>query len=226
MIGFAKSEKFRMWQASNSAVAQRQGHAHEKEISIESYVAPGLPVTISNVVAVADQRNNQDDDWAEVLKFSVASRSEERLTSLSLVLLDFNAGGRLRQVDGWAKKVEPAPDGVTEIVLELKRRVKPGSRLVLTIERVNGVDSMRDVPFTDLAQTVAALVEGKTPEAPAVQRADAPLPEDFSSSLCHNAFTRAMNVSQAGDRTRVTSYTCDQNNFSWSFTFNGKLLTR
>jgi hypothetical protein len=198
----------------------------QKEIPLESYVVPGLPVAISNVVAVADQRNNQNDDWAAILKFSATSQSAEKLTNLTLVLFDFNGGGHLRQVDGWSKKVELSPAKATEIVLGLKRRVTPGNRLVLTIERVNEVDGAHDVSFTDLARTVATLVEGKTPQAPAVQRAAGPITDDYGSILCHNAFVRAMNVSQAGDRTRVTSYTCDQNNLSWSFTFNGKILTQ
>jgi hypothetical protein len=226
MIGIAKTGKLRVWQAYGSNMAQPQGPAPKKEISIESYVVPGLPITMSNIVVVADKRNNQNDDWAEVLKFSVTNQGEERLTSLNLALLDFNRGGHLRQVDGWVKKVEMAPDSATEVVLGLKRRVTSGSRLVLTIERVNGVEGVQEVHFTDLAQTIAALVWGETPQAPGVQRADTPIPDDHSSSLCHNAFIRAMNLSQAGDRTRVTSYTCDQNNLSWSFTFNGKLLTR
>jgi hypothetical protein len=198
----------------------------QKEILIDSYVVPGLPVTLSNVIAQVDQQDNQNDDWAAALQFSVKSQSKSKLTGLNLALLDFNGAGRLSQVDGWVKTIELLPAGSTEVRVELKRRITPGDRLVLAIERVNGTEGTRDVSFTDLARTVAALVTAAPTQAPAVQFASTALPDDYGSSLCRNALARAMALSQAGDKTRVTSYTCDQYDRSWSITFNGKILTQ
>lgn len=203
---------------------QQQPTPQLKTFPLNFYVAPGFPLVVSNAVIISPKAANEKQEGVALAKFTVTNRDAAKVNSLYLALLDFQNAAKLRRVDGWVKDVRLAPGSSTEITFELGRRVTMGDKLILAIERVNGVEATRDTNFLDLAQNVAAVLSGGNPAGPRIESSSAILPDDSGAALCSNAFRRAMALTQTGDKSGVTSFTCDQAERSFTFTFNGKTL--
>lgn len=203
---------------------QQQPTPQLKTFPLDFYIAPGFPVAVSNAVIISPKAANEKQDNIAQAKFTVANRDAARVNSLYLAILDFQNAAKLRRVDGWVKDVRLAPGSSTEITFELGRRVTQGDKLILAVERVNGEAATRDADFLDLAQNVAAALNGGNPAGPRIETSSAPLSDDSGAALCSNAFRRAMALTQTGDKSGVTSLACDQAGRSFTFTFNGKTL--
>jgi hypothetical protein len=112
-----------------------------------------------------------------------------------------------------------------EMELPLGRRLPNGNRLLLVVERANGVTNCWETDFADLARGVAASVVGQASFNTAARQKQ-PVQDDSGASLCINGYRRAQALAQVGVGSGVTSYICDQHEGSYQFTFNGKVLTR
>ncbi|MFN0110747.1 MAG: hypothetical protein ACKVZH_17955 [Blastocatellia bacterium] len=207
-------------------VAPRQQPTPEvKMFSLPVYVASGFPVVIANPVVLSPKVANEKQDRAASARFTIANHDTNKINSVNLVLMEFQGAARLRRVDSWIKDVSLNAGASTEITVELERRVLPGDKLVLAVERVNGSATTRDSNFLALARAVADSVSGNNPPPLAIQSSTPPLPDDSGAALCSNGFRRAMTLVQAGDRSSMTSFTCDQADRSFVFTFSGKSLS-
>lgn len=204
---------------------QQQPTPEVKVFSLPVYVASGFPVVIANPVVLSPKVANEKQDRAASARFTIANRDTNKINSVNLVLMEFQGAARLWRVDSWIKEVSLNAGASTEITVELERRVLPGDKLVLAVERVNGSATTRDSNFLDLARAVADSLTGNNPPPLAVQNLTPPVPDDSGAALCSNAFRRAMTLTQAGDRTSVTAFTCDQAERSYVFTFSGKSLS-
>jgi hypothetical protein len=232
-FGYANDGAFKSWlggfsrkPARASGVAAQSPSAPAKVIALDAYVAPGVPVALSNVVAEVEKTDNDKVDGVARVKFQLMTPGSAAVGSVSLTLFEFNGGGRLRRVGGWLREVGLSPGSPQDASLELRRRLTNGDRLVLAVERASGAAGTWETSFTDLAQAVALLVTGRGPLTPAVQASAQQLPDDFGADYCAGALRRAMALSQAGDKASVTSFGCNQSDRSYSFTYQGKSLTR
>lgn len=206
--------------AAKAAVASAD--QAQKVIALESYVPPGVPVALTNAVALIDKTDNPAVDGPAQVRFNVAAPGGEALASLSLALFEFD-GNKLRRVQGWLRNANLSPTAPAEITLDLNRRLKPGGRTVLAVERASGQAGTWETAFADLATAVAG---GKVPVAPAVNHSAEPLPDDYGAAFCADALRRAMALKQVGDRENVTSLACDRTGRTFGFTYNGKSLTQ
>lgn len=194
-----------------------------QQINVLTYAPPGAPVVFSNLTVDNDRTGSRQ--VISSLKVRVATPGNDRLTSLNLMLFEFDSGGALRRVDGWVRDVDITAGRNMEITLPVERRARDGHRLALALERANGADRRWETDFADLARGVAAAVGSHPPIDPTV-RQEQPDVDDTGASLCGNGYRRALALAEAGDGSGITSYTCNQSERSYQFTFNGKVLTR
>ncbi|MGE0133400.1 MAG: hypothetical protein AB7U82_35435 [Blastocatellales bacterium] len=221
VTAIAFSHRSREWP---QAAAQQEAQAQPSpQISALTYVPPGAPVVFSNLTISGDQ--NGARRFLSSLKLRVATPGNDRLTSLNLMLFEFDAEGKLRRVDGWVRDVDLDAGKTTELTLPVERRAREGHRLALALERANGAAKRWEADFADLAKGVAAAASGNPPVSPSV-RQEQPAEDDTGASLCGGGYRRALALAQAGDGSGITSYTCDQHERSYQFTFNGKVLTK
>jgi hypothetical protein len=192
----------------------------QKTFPLNTYVARGFPLLVSNAVVVSTRGASEKSDAPATARFTVANRDTARINSLTLTIFEFQ-GNRLRRVDGWIRDVALNANATADITLDLARRVTAGDKLILAIERTNGPSATRDVNF--LALAVNASASGVPPDTP-VTSAGQPLPDDVGPSFCHNVLRRVMTLKNAGDRTSVTALSCDQADRSYTFSFNNKAL--
>ncbi len=214
----------RAWLYKTGLASQQEAQAQSPaQIGALTYVPPGAPVVFSNLTISGDQTGARQ--FLSSLKLRVATPGNDRLTSLNLMLFEFDAEGKLRRVDGWVRDVDLAAGKFTELTLPVERRARGGHRLALALERANGPGRRWETDFADLAKGVAAAASGNPPVNPAV-RQEQPAEEDTGAALCGSGYRRALALAQAGDGSGITSYTCDQHERSYQFTFNGKVLTK
>ena len=191
----------------------------------QTFVPDGLPVVLSDLNTITETRGKNKQAFVSALRFRAVTPGSDRLTSLNLMVFEFDSEGKLRQVNGWVRPVDLSSDKSAEIELPLGRRLPNGNRLLLVVERANGVTNCWETDFADLARGAAASVVGQT-SFNAAARQEQPVQDDSGASLCINGYRRADALAQLGDGSGITSYTCDQHEGSYQFTFNGKVLTR
>lgn len=204
------------------ATTQQEAQQAPVQVSALAYVPPGAPIIFSNLVIDSEQ-DGARSQFLSSLKLRVATPGTDRLTSLNLMLFEFDAGNRLRRVDGWIRGVDLAVGRTTDITLPIQRRARAGQRFVAALERAGGAAKRWETDFSGLAMGVASLVGGGPPFTPVVTQLQ-PVADDSGAALCGNGSRRALALAQIGDRIGITSYTCDQHDRSYQFTFNGKSL--
>lgn len=192
-------------------------------IAPQAFVPDGLPVAFSNLNAVTENSGDNKQAFVSALQFQVATPGSDQLTSLNLMVFEFDSDGKLQQVDGWIRPVSLSSGKAAEITLPLERRLPAGNRLLLTVERAGGAAKRWETNFTDLARGSASAIGGGQ-SAASLARNEAPAPDDTGAAVCSNAFRRAMALANSGEKSGLTSFTCNQHKRSFSFSFNGKSL--
>ncbi|HMV49107.1 MAG TPA: hypothetical protein PLD20_30950 [Blastocatellia bacterium] len=190
-----------------------------------SYFNPaGLPVRI--VTAAANAEKN-----AASLSYSIINTSGSEISGLDLVLFEFDRTGKLLKSQAWNLQTSLKVGANLNFSQRLKPRLAADSRLVLSVEAVRGdADISRNsathwqVGFTELAQTVAILANGgRDPNLQSTQRS-AGIPELSGAAYCSDAFAKAFQLSKLSDGKALSSFTCDRNERTFVFGFNGKDL--
>lgn len=223
-VSRAKSGRVVTLPVKGLAVEPSQAIPIPKTIPLAAFVATGMPVVLSNVAALTARAENEKTDRPAQLRFTVAGAGRNDLTSLNLLLYDFDEQGLLRRVDGWIKNIDLAAErGAATITIDLERRLQPNHKQVLAVERVNSEKGTWEAKPVDLSRAAANALAGAQANA-AIQRADVSLPDDYGAAVCSNGFSRAQLLTLAGDGTNITSYTCNQQERSFTFTFAGKTL--
>ena len=179
------------------------------------FVPQGMPVTLSEAGLTIERPGKSAAELITNLTLRVAAQAGIALSSLTLIAFEFEAGGKPRRIDGWIRTLEA---GENEISLPVNRRLRPGGRLVLTVERANAADRSWSAEMGSLARGAAAVLAGQTPPE-AVARQETTTAEDAGSALCANGLRRVRRVAESyspSDRAAISSFTCDQRERSFS----------
>jgi hypothetical protein len=185
-----------------------------------------MPVTIAGLTVVSEEidnaRTGKKSSGPAQLKFRIQPQGREKLTSVNLMLFEFDEKGVLYRVDGWVRNPDFARAGGEEVILDLNRRVPAGRKLMLTVERLNG-EQPRETVFQELAQAANGKAVGNPVNSPGVSHRTEPLPDESGADLCNNALRRAVSLMQSsdkkGDKSGITSLRCDQQDRSFTFTY-------
>lgn len=205
--------------------AERAQGASPTVLALQSFVPDGLPIVLSSLNAVTENRGDNKQAFVSFLRFRAVTPSSDQLTSLNLMVFEFDSADKLRQVDGWIKLVDLSSGQAAEITLPLERRLPLGNRLLLAVERAGGATGRWETNFTDLAHGSASVIAGGRSPA-GLARNESPAPDDTGAAVCSNAFRRAMALADSGEKSGLTSFTCNQHKRSFSFSFNGKSLSK
>jgi hypothetical protein len=232
VLGYARSITW--WRGSHktSEIIASPAAQAANPIPLGAFVAGDLPVVLSGLTIVKDAPaiNGEGRDAAQSeglprLRFRVASKGRANVKSLTFAFFDFDERGLLRRVDSWARAVDLTESrGPAEITLDLDRNPPPNHRQVLAIEHARGDSATWRAQFQGLARAANKVSAGLPVPAAIVNQSEKALPDAAGSILCSNGFRKAMLLAQLGDGQSPTSFICDQNNRSFSFTFNGKDL--
>jgi hypothetical protein len=181
--------------------------------------ASGLPVRMTAATAVNDR-------GASTLNYTFSNAGTTTVNSVDLVAFDFNPAGRLMNVQTWNLQANMDAGTSQSLSLNLKRRVTPGRRLVISVESVRGDAGMWQVGFDELAQAIAASITGPQGTVPAAKHSTEKTPESYGAAFCSDAFGRAFRLSKIGDGKALSAFTCDREQRFSAFGFNAKSLTR
>jgi hypothetical protein len=194
---------------------------------IASYFNPaGMPVRIATTTAGTDK-------GATSLNYSIANTSGTEISSLDLVLFDFDPAGKLMKSQAWNLQTSLKAGASANFSQRLKSRATKNSRLILSVEAVRSdADFSRNtatgwqVGFNELAQTVALVATGG--KDPGLQSAQRPtkIAELAGSAYCSDAFVKAFQLSKISDAKALSSFTCDHHERTFVFGFNGKDLVQ
>lgn len=185
------------------------------------FVPLGLPVRLQNLSAEASTLGKQNALLLSALKARVIVTGNDKINSLNLMVFEFDENTMLRRVDGFTLPVELTTGRPVEISLPLSRRIQPNSRLVLSVERADGESKGWEMNPADLVRGSAAVAVNGTPPG-LIAREGSAFQPDTGAALCSNGFRRALALAQLGDKAGVTSFTCDQQEGSFTFTFQAK----
>jgi hypothetical protein len=189
-----------------------------------AYVPPGIPVGLSNFSITNADPGNAKNPYQQAIRFRASASGGEALVSLNLALFEFDAKALLKRVAGWVRTVDLQKDGTVEMTLPFERRLSSEHRLVLVVERAGSGRRRWEANFNDLAKQATNITSGKTLSQLLIKESDATA-EDSGSALCLSGLRRARALAQISDtKGTYTSYTCDQHQGSFAFTFSGKSL--
>lgn len=107
-----------------------------------------------------------------------------------------------------------------------QRRSKPQNRVMLGLEKATGDDESWSASPLDLANAGAEKANGKAASSLTGKKDKDAVGEDFASGFCVNAYRRAVQLAAVNGNTPPTSFTCDQTERAYTFTFAGKALVK
>jgi len=225
-LSYARSGSIGSGHSSELTANATPGGQIPAQATLGAFVARDLPVTLTEVVATGGRGQSDKAESLPRLQMKVVGKGVTSVRNVSLSLFEFDAGGGLRRVDGWVRRVNLTDSrGMADVTIELERRFAPNSRLMLSVDRVNADTDTWETPFLTLAQAARQAAAG-APDADArVDRSGQPAPDLAGAALCSYAQGRAMWLAQAGDKGGYTSFTCDQSERSYSITFASKRIT-
>lgn len=217
---------------SPALVTAQQPPLPQVVVNVDSYIATGMPVTITRATANSEVSDNEAGaknpklQGLAQLKFRLTANGRDKLSSVNIDLFEFDQTGGLRRIEGWVRDLDLANRASEEVTLELNRRLTPNARLVLAVERVNSSSDTTELRFPEMVRAIGQRLAGRPETVPGLQRSEEPLPDMHGAPLCASAFQRAMSLAQEGDKSGLTSFTCDRQERSFAFSFNSKKLLR
>ncbi len=195
------------------------------EASFDAFVGQGMPVTVTGLTAVKHLTAQGTGELLSQLQFKVAGKGIINARSVNLSLFEFDANGGLLSVEGWVRNINLTDSrGNTDLTLDVNRVLTPDKRFVLTVDRVHGEAQTYESPYLELTQATKKAGAGDPKADARVDRVDYSLPELAGGALCSYAQSRAMQLTQAGDRAGYSAFTCDQYERSYFIRFNSKQL--
>ncbi|MDQ3010321.1 MAG: hypothetical protein M3X11_06425 [Acidobacteriota bacterium] len=192
-------------------------------VPLPGIVPTGVPVALSNPTATVESDGSSKSQRVSAISFQALPLSAEKLTSLNLLVLEFDERGLLRRVDGFLKRFDLSAAKAELVTLPIDRRVRNGYRLAVAVERADSAAQRWEADFNELARGVATVIAGSSVSGVAA-RSDAALSPDTGAALCAGGMRRATALAQAGDKSGLAGYTCNQSEGSFTISFNGKVL--
>jgi hypothetical protein len=218
VLAYARSTVGRGGSSKGSKVVALQMNQPLAPIPLGVFVADDMPITLTGPTVSGDRFPQ--------LRFQVRGKGLNNIQSLTFAFFDFDEKGLLRRVASWARSIDLTETaGPTEITINLERQLTPQHRHVLAVEQVRSGSVTWQAQFPSLGRAANQVSAGQPAPVATVGRTEKALPDDSGSVLCSNGFRKAMLLAQLGDGQSVTSFRCDENNRSFSFTFNGKDLS-
>lgn len=181
--------------------------------------ASGLPIRVTAITAVNDR-------GASNLSYTIANTVGTKVSSVDLAAFDFNPTGSLMGVQTWNLQTNVDASASRSLSLNLKRRVTPGRRLVISVVAVRGDAGTWQVGFDELAQAIAGSITNPQGPVPVAKQNPEKIPELYGAAFCSDAFGKAFRLSKIGDGEALSAFTCDRSQRFSAFGFNAKNLTR
>lgn len=220
MISYAKTLILRSPAAGDAHIAQQDSpQAQPQPINVGLFVAQGMPVQFTEVVA-------KNDKGSADLSYTLGNNSGGQIGGFDLALLDFNPAGKLMGIQSWSVQTKVEASARQSYSLKLRHRVTPGDRLVLSVKAIRGAANTWHVDFNALAQAISASVIGANVTPPEVTQRAEKIPESFGGAYCSDAFARAFRLAKSGDGKGLTSFTCDRSQRFSAFRFGAKNLVK
>lgn len=190
--------------------------ATPKEVDV--IVPEGMPLSFTAAT-------EEDNEKGHEIKTSLTSKHASKINSLTYVTYEFDPTGNLMRVEGGIKRIDLEAGRSAGISIIPQRRSNAKNRLMIALEKVTtDKDSWSASPL-DLAIAGANKAKGK--EQPASGKKDKEkIEEDFASGFCINGYRRAIQLAEVGEKTPPASFTCDQSERAYAFTFRGKTLVK
>lgn len=219
-LGYARTRILRSHSGSDTSVARQSSpQAQPQPINVGSFVARGMPVQFTEIIA-------KNDKGSADLSYTLGNDSGGEIGGLDLALLAFNTAGKLMGIQTWSVQTKVEASARQSFSLKLRHRVATGDRLVLCVESIRGAADFWHVDFNELSRAISASVSGENVTPPEVSRRAEKIPESFGGAYCSDAFARAFRLARAGDGKGLTSFTCDRGQRFSSFRFKAKDLRK
>lgn len=187
--------------------------------NVDTLVPTGMPVSFAAATEADSEKGHE-------IKTIVSNHGSGVINSLAYATYEYDPTGNLVRVEGGIKRVDLKPGQQAALSIIPQRRSSPKNRLMIALEKATSDKESWTASHLDLASAGAEKANGKAPTPLAGKQDTEVIGEDFGSGFCINGYRRAMQLSEVGGNTLPTSFTCDQNERAYAFTFAGKSLVK
>jgi hypothetical protein len=217
IAGFTASKRF-----TNKVSAQQKTatSVETKPKDVDSIVPDGMPIGIATAT-------EEDNEKGHEIKATISGKGTGKIDSIAYTTYEFDPTGNLVRVEGGIKRVDLDSGKDAPLSIIPQRRSNPKNRLMIALEKATSDKESWSASHLDLANAGAEKSKGKPASALKGKKDKDAVTEDFGSGFCINGYRRALELSAAGgEKTPPTSFTCDQSERAYAFTFQGKTLVK
>jgi hypothetical protein len=203
-----------------SAEQKTEATADTKPKDVDSIVPEGMPIGIAAAT-------EEDNEKGHEIKATISGKGIGKINSIAYTTYEFDPTGNLVRVEGGIKRVDLEAGKDAPLPIIPQRQSNPKNRLMIALEKATSDKESWSASHLELANAGAEKVKSKTASALKGKKDKDAIDEDFGSGFCINGYRRAVELSAAGgEKTPPTSFTCDQNERAYAFTFAGKTLIK
>ena len=216
IAGFTASKRF------TNKVSARQKTAtpvETKPKDVDAIVPEGMPIGIASAT-------EEDNEKGHEIKATIFGKGTGKINSIAYTTYEFDPTGNLVRVEGGIKRIDLEAGKVAPLSIVPQRRSNPKNRLMLALEKATAEKESWSASHLELANAGAEKAKSKPASALKGKKDKEAVTEDFGSGFCINGYRRALELSTVGEKTPPTSFTCDQNERAYAFTFQGKTLIK
>lgn len=186
---------------------------------VDTLVPSGMPVSFAAATEADSEKGHE-------IKTTISNHGAGVINSLAYATYEYDPTGNLVRVEGGIKRVDLKPGQRADLSIIPQRQSNPKNRLMIALEKATGDKESWSASHLELANGSAEKANGKAQSPLAGKQDKEAVGEDFGSGFCINGYRRALQLSEVGGKTPPTSFTCDQNERAYAFTFQSKSLIR
>ena len=217
IAGFTATKRFTSKVSAEQKTEATAADTKPKEVG--SIVPEGMPITIATAT-------EEDNEKGHEIKATISGNGTSKIDSIAYTTYEFDPTGNLVRVEGGIKRVDLEAGKDAPLSIIPQRQSNPKNRLMLALEKATAEKESWSASHLDLANAGAEKAKSK-PVSPLKSKKDKDfISEDFASGFCINGYRRAMELAAVGEKTPPTSFTCDQSERAYAFTFTGKTLIK
>ncbi len=202
-----------------SAQQKTEAAADTKPKDVDAIVPEGMPIGIATAT-------EEDNEKGHEIKATIFGKGTGKINSIAYTTYEFDPTGNLVRVEGGIKRIDLEAGKVAPLSIVPQRRSNPKNRLMLALEKATAEKESWSASHLELANAGAEKAKSKPASALKGKKDKEAVTEDFGSGFCINGYRRALELSTVGEKTPPTSFTCDQNERAYAFTFQGKTLIK
>ena len=215
IAGFTASKRF----TNQVSARQKTGAADPKPKDVDAIVPEGMPISLATAT-------EEDNEKGHEIKATMTGKGTGKINSIAYVTYEFDPTGNLVRVEGGIKRIDLEAGKDAPLSIIPQRRSNPKNRLMLALEKATSDKESWSASALELANAGAEKAKGKTLSPLTGKKDKDVVTEDFGSGFCVNGYRRALDLAAVGEKTPPTSFTCDQNERAYAFTFAGKTLIK